>query len=1013
MKILQVIHGFPPQFRGGTELYLRGLCRELRHLGQDLQVFAGTTHSADAARVEHYDFDGMQVAQLVLSGSYLEHWTRSYSPEAARLFADELRRVRPDVVHVHHWFRLSRNLLETCYRLGIPAVCTLHDLYATCPSFFRVVKGSFTEAPLDDDVWVESLPRLPWMSDAEVRDELDRFAEDFANEMALAHRVIVPSAAHGALVSKLIAIPPERLVVLPHGTITPPPPPAPPRGKRPADAPIRLGYWGHLFRMKGPHLVLEALRRLPDPRRFELHVWGQVVEPGYRRVLDAAGEGLEIRWHGAFTPEDIEKVELDLAVLPSSCSESFSFVLDEAFRLGLPAIVSDRGALAERIGEAGAVFRPESSEDLARVLGEVAADPARLARWRKAVPELHSMADHAREMLELYAEVARRRDMSRLAPDLGLPARRTEALARRVRDRESAMFAYLGRIKREEGRGDHYEKVVEEMIAKEHALGARANEAEAELATARRVAAERARLVEALGREIADLRAALVGEGEPRRREPEAPEVSEHVPGLGSVAAILREDQLALERHARRDPAVAVARRDAMLRFLADELLSLRGAVAAVARGESELDLPAPELPEDGLDLPRLGDAAAISADDTAAIATLLDLERGRAERERRRLDLLGRELAAFGRALDLAAAPPESLEGLPDSVLDREETRETPGFELLAPHLEGGPERLRAFRERLVELHARRQAEGAARAGIERESLELRGREAAREERVAELAAERDRALAALGAQIEDLRRALNLIHQEGAEWTPTPADADEPAVDVPGLGDLEAVRRVNAGLVDEHRAALRARGARDLEMESRLAEFEARIAEFEARIAELEARIAEREASIGESEARIAGLEARVAEREATLSEREATLAERDHRLEDLEGQIVDLERRTAEKRRLIEEIQRDAKALERDSTELRIVAAELEKERGHRDDLIVALGEEIELLRRALVQVNSPREEFPISVPGPCPSKLHVAGHGDIETIRRVDREMVREYLAALGRLRKRWW
>ena len=88
MNILQVIHGFLPQFRGGTELYLRGLCRELRRLDQDVGVFAGTTHSADEARVEHYDFDGMQVAQLVLAGSYLEHWTRGYSPDAARLFAD-------------------------------------------------------------------------------------------------------------------------------------------------------------------------------------------------------------------------------------------------------------------------------------------------------------------------------------------------------------------------------------------------------------------------------------------------------------------------------------------------------------------------------------------------------------------------------------------------------------------------------------------------------------------------------------------------------------------------------------------------------------------------------------------------------------------------------------------------------------------------------------------------------------------------------------------------------------
>lgn len=766
MNILQVIHGYLPQFRGGTELYLRGLTRELRRREQDVTIFAGTTHSADEARVEHYDFDGHQVAQLVLAGSYLEHWTRGYSADAARLFAEELRRIRPDVVHIHHWFRLTRNLLETCYRLGIPAVCTLHDLYATCPSFFRVVEGSFVEAPLDDPLWVEALPRLPWMSDDEVRDEIVRFRADFANEMRLAHRIIVPSAAHGRVVSRLLELPEERLVVLPHGTITPPPPEEQEILEVPGpEDRIRLGYWGHLFHMKGPHLLLEAVKASGQADRFELHVWGKVVEPQYRERLRRAAEGLDVRWYGAFVPEDIEKVPLDCAVIPSSCSESYSFVLDEAFRLDLPAIVSDRGALAERLQGAGTTFRPESVEDLARVLKDLAANPAVIGTWREKVPALASMEEHAGEVLELYADVLRKRDMSRLVPDLDLPRRRTEALARRLREREGLMFSYLGRIKRESGRGDHYEGVVEEMIAKEHELGARANHAEAELATMRRVAAERARLIEVMGREIADLREALAQPpGVPARPVPLVPEIEEHVPGLGSVAAIVQENQAALQRFSERQESTASGQRDQTLEFLTGELLALREAAERALAGEVNFEIEGPEIPADPMDLPRLGDPATIAADDSEIIDRLR------------------------GSLLHVQAENPMT----PEEEAARREAEE------------------RALDTRIAEVEAE----------AERRIAEVEG---LRGESEAQFQVEREALLKFWGQSIEELRRLVLVVHEESPELPSELGEATpEQAADlphVPGLGDIATLRRVNAELAQDYVARLR-------ELRGRLAE-------------------------------------------------------------------------------------------------------------------------------------------------------------------------------------------
>ncbi len=54
-----------------------------------------------------------------------------------------------------------------------------------------------------------------------------------------------------------------------------------------------------------------------------------------------------MEFHGAFSPEDIPK-DLDLAVFPSICVESYSFTVDEALSRGIPVIVPSIGAPSTR-----------------------------------------------------------------------------------------------------------------------------------------------------------------------------------------------------------------------------------------------------------------------------------------------------------------------------------------------------------------------------------------------------------------------------------------------------------------------------------------------------------------------------------------------------------------------------------------------------------------------------------------------------------------------------------------
>jgi glycosyltransferase involved in cell wall biosynthesis len=337
---------------------------------------------------------------------------------------------------VHHWIRLSRSLVATAAAAGVPAVVTAHDLYATCPRVFRVREGeSFCERPLSVASCLHCVPREPWMSDEMVGVQIERYEADLRRELELAAAVVAPSQAHARVLGRFAARPLERITVVPHASLLERQP-VTTEAWRPGARPLRLAHWGHLLPFKGPHVLLEAVRALADPGAVEVALWGRADDEGYGARLEALAEGLRVERRVTFSRADLAALRADLAVFPSLAHESHSFVLDEAFALGMPALVSERGALGDRVGAAGAAFPVGDAPALARLLGEVLETPERLAAMRAAVPEPRGFADHWRELVTVY-EAARAHRPA--APGRDLEAlhgweRLMQGLERRARD---------------------------------------------------------------------------------------------------------------------------------------------------------------------------------------------------------------------------------------------------------------------------------------------------------------------------------------------------------------------------------------------------------------------------------------------------------------------------------------------------------------------------------------------------------------------------------------------------
>ncbi|HEX9868095.1 MAG TPA: glycosyltransferase [Candidatus Tectomicrobia bacterium] len=407
MRILQIAHGYPPEFITGTERYVEALSRGLVEAGHRCFVLAGTVRRESYHGLVTVMQDGVAVTRVVSASREIDHWTQYDNAEAEILIRGYLEMLRPDLVHVHHWLRLTGNLVAICKELGLPVVVTLHDAWTTCARIHRVLNGeTLCTKPPSEMVCTPCVPRHPWHSDEEVASEIAIRQEWVERELRLADEVITPSLAQKSLVERMLRLPEDRIQVVPLGTPSSMVVPHTARAPGYPERRLRMAYWGAIKPEKGVHVLLEAVRRLSDPSAVEVHLFGIIETPKYQQRLLELASGISVTFHDSCDSNDLAGNELDLAVVTSFYHESYSFVLDEAFQLGLAVIVSDRGALPERVGPGGLVFPAGDAAAVAHHIQALLDDPTLLSMMKCAhAGKVVSMRKHLAQLSEVYGEV--------------------------------------------------------------------------------------------------------------------------------------------------------------------------------------------------------------------------------------------------------------------------------------------------------------------------------------------------------------------------------------------------------------------------------------------------------------------------------------------------------------------------------------------------------------------------------------------------------------------------------
>ncbi|QDU84305.1 Glycogen synthase [Planctomycetes bacterium Pla163] len=399
MKILLCVHGYPPELVGGTELSTKRLAAALVRAGHEVVVFAGTLDWEKRGTLEETrDTDGVRVLRYSRDDLYFDHWHKGRSASVRSAFAAVLERERPDVVHVHHWIRLTRDLIATAARAGVPAVASLHDAWTSCLVAFRIRPATRLpcDAPLAVDPCIDCArvlePPTPWMDADEEQRRFEEHRADLVRELELARAVVVPTLSHARTIEAGLGLAPGALrtdVVRPAVDL-PERARAVPRFES-GDV-LRIGSWGHYAEHKGLEVLIDAVRALPDPTRVELRLAGGTVLPAHRARLEERARGLPVRFDEGYAPHELGALpvtDVHLFASGSLARESWGLVVDEALALGLPVVLPRAGAFAERAQgvEWARLYEQTRAEDLARVLRELLENPPALARMSAAVPD--------------------------------------------------------------------------------------------------------------------------------------------------------------------------------------------------------------------------------------------------------------------------------------------------------------------------------------------------------------------------------------------------------------------------------------------------------------------------------------------------------------------------------------------------------------------------------------------------------------------------------------------------
>lgn len=354
MKIVHVVDSMEV---GGAEVLVAQMCKLQRELGHDPSVLAVAALGEIGAQLQR---EGFQVQAEV--GRHLS--------DATRNFYQIFKSLRPDAVHLHN---------------------PTPTIYAAAPARLAGARGIVSTR--------HSLIAPP-----------RRIAEEskYAVASLFCNTIVGICEATTANLRSIHTVRPGKILRVYNGVI-------PLRRVAKTECPPKDGftlvYVGRLQPVKNHGLLLRAFRASVSSNA-DLRLW-MVGDGSERKPLENLANELGIAEKVTFwghKPDVAPYFSCADAFVMSSKSEGLPLSLLQGFSLGIPAIVTDVGGMAEvvRLANAGLIVSPADPNDMAGAMLNMANDEAKRKQYSEAAIDAFHAQFSLETMVDAYLRLYRR-----------------------------------------------------------------------------------------------------------------------------------------------------------------------------------------------------------------------------------------------------------------------------------------------------------------------------------------------------------------------------------------------------------------------------------------------------------------------------------------------------------------------------------------------------------------------------------------------------------------------------